>query len=181
MSSHTTAHGSLNNQGLPPEDIDLVATWLVADKTRWVAGILAGLFAGVIALAFAGVLAAASGMEFLYPVKLMGTPILGFDATDTRSGFGAVLVGFLLFEAVSAFWGFVYAHFCKTNALGSLLAMGAVWGLFSWIFEWNLFLHAVKPILYSGVGPGPAFLVCMVYGVSLTSVAFFYRALGGRG
>ena len=171
---------TLINDGLPPEDINLVATWLVADKTRWAAGILAGLFAGVVALAFAGVMAAASGSEFLYPIKLMATPVLGYDATDLRSGAGSVIVGLALFEIVSAFWGFIYAHFIKTNALGSLLAMGAVWGFFSWVFEWNLFLHAVKPILYSGVGAAPVFFVCMVYGVSLTSVAFFHRALGGK-
>jgi hypothetical protein len=163
--------------GLPPEDIDLVATWLDADKTRWVAGLIAGLFAGVMALAVAGVLAAAGGMQFLYPVKLMATWVLGYGATDIAGGMGPVVIGFIVFEAVSAWWGFIYAHFVKTNNLGSLLAMGAVFGFFSWVFEWNLFLHAVKPILYSGVGPAPAFLVCMVYGVSLTSVAFFDRAL----
>jgi hypothetical protein len=37
-------------QGLPVEDIDLVATWLDADKVRFAAGIAAGLFAGLVAL-----------------------------------------------------------------------------------------------------------------------------------
>ncbi|MGK5085558.1 hypothetical protein WDW37_19900 [Bdellovibrionota bacterium FG-1] len=170
---------STQDQALPPEDIDLVATWLVADRVRWAAGIAAGLFAGFLAMAVAAVVAVASGMEFVYPAKLMATAILGWEATDYSSGISTVLVGFGLFEVASAFWGFIYAHFVKTNALGSLLAMGAVWGFFSWVFEWNLFLHSVKPILYSGVGPGVAFLICMTYGVALTSVAFFDRVFRG--
>ena len=171
--THTTHHD------LPPEDINLVATWLVADRVRWMAGIAAGLFAGVMALVIAGVMSTAAGMQFLYPFKLAATPFLGWEATDYAAGMGTVLVGFLGFEAVSAFWGFIYGHFVKTSSLGGLLAMGAVWGFFSWVFEWNLFLHSVKPILYSGIGAAPAFLVCMVYAVSLTSIAFFDRAFRG--
>jgi vacuolar-type H+-ATPase subunit I/STV1 len=162
--------------GLPPEDIDLVATWLDADRVRFAAGISAGLLAGILALAVAGVMSVAGGQQFTYPAKLMATFLLGWDATDLNAGIGTVLTGFVIFEVVSAFWGFIYGHFVKTNNLGSLLAMGAVFGFFSWVFEWNLFLHSVRPILYSGVGAGPAFLVCMVYGVALTSVAFFDRA-----
>ncbi len=163
--------------GLPVEDIDMIATWLVADRTRWLAGIVAGLFSGVLALGVAGVLSYINELEFLYPLKLMATPILGLEATDYSAGFFTILTGFIFFESMCALWGFVYAHFVKTNSLGSLLAMGAVWGFFSWVFEWNLFLHSVKPILYAGVPASAALLVCMVYGVSMSSVAFFDRSL----
>jgi hypothetical protein len=166
---------------LPPEDIDLVATWLVTDKARWAAGVAAGLFAGLLAMGFAGVLAVAGGMEFMFPVKLMGTAIVGPSATELGAHLGAVLAGLVVVEALAAFWGFVYAHFVKTNALGSLLAMGLVWGVFGWIFHWNLYFHSIKSILASNVSPGAAFPVFLIYGLSLTSVAFFDRAFkGGR-
>ncbi len=165
------------HHALPPEDIDLVANWLVFDRVRAVAGVLTGLFAGVLALAVAGALAVMNGMEFLYPVKLMATPVLGFAATEYSAGFLTLVTGFIVFQFMCTFWGFVYSHFVKTDALGPLLAMGAVWGFFSWVFEWNLFLHAEKAIVYSGVSPSAALLVCMVYGVSMSSLAFFNRVL----
>jgi hypothetical protein len=168
------------SQGLPPEDIDLVATWLVADKSRWIAGIAAGLFAGLVALGFAGVLAVAGGMEFLFPTKLMGSTILGPSATELGAHLSAVLVGLLFTEVLAAFWGFVYAHFIKTNALGALLAMGVVWGVFGWIFHWNLYFHSIKSILAANISPAAAFPVFLVWGLSLTSVAFFDRAFRGR-
>jgi hypothetical protein len=161
---------------LPPEDINLVALWLDADKVRFAAGIAAGLFAGLVALAFAGVLAAAGGMEFTFPTKLMGTWIVGASGTEVGANLGHVLAGVAVVEVLSAFWGFVYAHFVKTNSLGALLAMGLVWGVFGWIFHWNLYFHSIRTILASNVGPGAPLLVFVVWGVSLTCVAFFDRA-----
>lgn len=166
---------------LPIEDIDMIATWLVADKVRWLAGIAAGLFAGVVALGFAGVLATAGGMEFWFPVKLMGTWIVGSAGTEIGPNYGNIFAGLVVVEALAAFWGFVYAHFIKTNSLGALLVMGLVWGVFGWIFHWNLFFHSVRTILASNVSPAAAFPVFLVYGLTLTSVAFFDRAFrGGR-
>jgi hypothetical protein len=170
-----------SSHGLPPEDIDLVATWLVADKARWMAGIAAGLLAGLLAMGFAGVLSVAGGMEFTFPLKLMGSAILGPHATELGPNLGAVITGLLLVEALAAFWGFVYAHFVKTNVLGSLLAMGLVWGVFGWIFHWNLYFHSIKTILTANISAAAAFPVFLVYGLSLTTVAFFDRAFkGGR-
>lgn len=169
-----------SSHGLPPEDIDLVATWLVADKTRWIAGVAAGLFAGLVALSFAGVLALTGGMEFLFPVKLMASAILGPYATELGAHPRAVIAGLVFTEALAALWGFVYAHFIKTNALGALLAMGLVWGVFGWIFHWNLYFHSIKPILAANISPAAAFPVFLVWGLSLTSVAFFDRALRSR-
>jgi hypothetical protein len=168
-----------NTRDLPIEDVNLVETWLQADKVRWAAGIFAGLFAGIVALGFAGVLASAGGMEFLFPVKLMGTAIVGASATEYGPNPSGVIAGLLLVEALAAFWGFVYAHFVKTNSLGALLAMGLVWGAFGWIFHWNLYFHSIKTILASEVSAGAAFPVFMAYGVSLTSVAFFDRIFRG--
>jgi hypothetical protein len=169
------------SNGLPPEDIDLVAPWLVADKVRWIAGIAAGLFAGIVALGFAGVLASAGGMEFWFPTKLMGTWIVGAAATEIGPNSSGVLAGLVVVEALAAFWGLVYAHFVKTESLGALLAMGLVWGVFGWIFHWNLYFHSIRTIMASNVSAGAAFPVFLVWGLALTSVSFFDRALrGGR-
>lgn len=168
-----------NTHDLPVEDINLVATWLEADKVRWAAGIAAGLFAGLVALGFAGILAMAGGMEFWFPVKLMGTAIIGPYATELGPNFSGIFAGLVLVEVLGAFWGFVYAHFVKTSSLGALLAMGLVWGVFGWIFHWNLYFHSIKTILASNVSPAAAFPVFLAYGLSLTSVAFFDRAFRG--
>lgn len=165
--------------GLPVEDVDLVAGWLVADKTRWAAGIAAGLFAGVVALGLAGVLAVSGGMEFWFPIKLMATPIVGSAATEYGFNVGSIVAGLIFVEALAAFWGFVYSHFVKTDSLGALLAMGVVWALFGWIFHWNLYFASFRTVYAAHVSSGAAFPVFLAYGVSLTSVAFFDRAFRG--
>lgn len=168
---------STHTHGLPPEDTDIVAGWLIADKTRWIAGVMAGLFAGLVALGFAGVLAIAGGLEFWFPIKIMGSWILGASATELGFKLGAIIAGLVIVEALSAFWGAVYAHFVKTDSLGSLLAMGVVWGTFGWIFHWNLYFHSIKPILAANISPGAVFPVFMVWGMALTVVSFFDRAM----
>ena len=166
-----------NSVGLPPEDIDMVATWLQADRTRWMAGVITGAIAGCIALIVAGILAVMNGSEFVYPIKLMATMVLGFEATDLTAGLSTLVVGFLVFEAITAFWGFVYSHFVRAQSFGGLFVMGAVWGFFSWVFQWNLFFHSFKPILYSGVEASAAFVVCMAYGLSMSLIGSIDRAL----
>src|SRR4051812_44875020 len=99
-------HSPTNHAADTDGDINIVALWLQADRVRWMAGILAGLFAGLVALAFAGILAAMNGMEFLFPVKLMGTTVMGAVATESGFHLGALFFGLLVFEVVSAFWGF---------------------------------------------------------------------------
>ena len=161
------------------EDFNLVEAWLTRDTTRWIAGVMAGLFAGLVALGLGMVMSAVSGMEIWFPIKLMATIILGSTATELGPQLGAILVGFVLFEAICAFWGFVYAQFVRTNQLGALLAMGVVWGLFSWILTWNLFMHSFKTIMAADISPAATFPVCIAYGVSLTVVVFFDRAMRG--
>jgi hypothetical protein len=161
------------------EEFNLVETWLRVDRVRWIAGVMAGLFAGLVAIGLGGVLAAVSGLEFWFPIKLMATIVLGAQATEVGMILPAILTGLVVFEALCAFWGFVYGHFVKTNSLGPLLAMGVVWGLLAWIFNWNLFMHSIRTIVAADVSPGATFPVCMTYGVALTSIAFFDRALRG--
>jgi hypothetical protein len=161
------------------QDINIVELWLRKDTVRWVSGALAGLFAGLVAICFAMLLAVMSGAEFWYPVKLMATMVLGSSATVLGAHMGAILTGFILFELLSVLLGVIYAHFTASNSLSVLLGIGLVWGMFSWIFIWNLFFQSFKTIFAANVSSGAVFPICMVFGLALTSVGFFDRAIRG--
>jgi hypothetical protein len=158
------------------EDTNLVELWIKRDNIRLVAGFLAGVFAAACAAIVGGIIASAHGMEFFFPVKLLGTVLLGPDATEYSYapglGAGLAVLGF-----ICVFWGVIYAHFTKTNALSALLPMGVVWGLFSWIFIWNLFLPSFNTIKAAGISAGPALAVCLAYGIGLASVSMFDRLM----
>ena len=169
--AHPQSHTSHN---LDDNDLNMVEVWLRADPSRWIAGIFAGWLAGAVAMGVAGIVASMGGYDFLMPVKLMATPFLGNAATAAGNS-AAVAVGFALVEAIAGFWGFVFAHFVFTNAIGSLLAMGLAWGAFTWIFTWNLFLQSFRDLNAAKISAGPAFPVCMAYGLSMVTVAVFDR------
>lgn len=156
-------------------DIDMVMRWTKRDVPRWVAGALAGALAAVIALTFASVFSAAMGKEIWFAVKLMATPTLGAEAMTY--GFHLVAIGFGLmsFVTLGAVLGFAFGHFVFTNHVPSLLAMGLVWALFSWIFLWNLFFQSFRDLHFMAVPPAAAMPVCIVFGISLVSVGFFDR------
>lgn len=150
----------------------IVATWLRFDLTRWIAGVLSGLFAGALALIIGGTLASMNGLEFSFPAKLIGTLILGPEATSLNTVEG-VLYGVPLFELLCGTFGLIFAHFVSAQKITSLLAMGLVWAAMSWIFIWNLFMQSFRTIYVSQVSSGAAFLVCLVYGLGLSSILFF--------
>ncbi len=166
---------------LSPYDNDqnLVEMWVRVDPKRWFAGILGGLTAGAISLVFAMFLASLGGLEVWYPAKLLATAALGPYALAYDSGSSAILTGVLIYEAIMAFWGFVYAHFTGTNRFSALLPMGLAWAAMLWVFNWCLFLQSFKPIFVTHTPYGAAFFVCLVYGLSLTSVGVYDRLLGG--
>jgi hypothetical protein len=58
--------------------------------------------------------------------------------------------------------------------------MGLTWGAFSWIFLNNLFSPSFLSIRALNLPNSAAFFTWMVYGVALTSVAFFDKALRSR-
>jgi hypothetical protein len=157
-------------------EYNLVEVWLRRDPVRWLAGAIAGALACSIALLVASLLAQAAGYEFYFPIKLMGTPLLGASATVTGE-FAGVWAGCAVSGLICIFWGVIYAHFIGTNSLAALLPMGLVWGVFSWIFTWNLFLQSFRTIFDARLSSGGAFLVCMAYGLSLSTLAFFDRLL----
>lgn len=171
---------AIKSTGTVDQDINIVGMWTSFDKVRWIAGALGGLFAGFVAIVFAMVMVAAAGSEFWYPVKLMATPVLGAGATVYGFNLGAIVVGLIVFEVLTMVLGMIYAHFTVTNLLSVLLGIGIVWALFSWIFIWNLFLQSFETIFASQLPSGAALAVCLVFGLSLTSVGAFDRALRRR-
>jgi len=162
------------------EDLDLVAIWLRCDPVRWLAGALGGAFAGVAAIAVAMLLAVRSGTEFWFPVKIGALPILGSGATEYGLRLPAILVGFAMIEGICMFWGIMYAHFTGTNRIKALLPMGAVFGIFSWVFIFNLFAQSFTTINALQLSRGAGLLIMLIYGISLTTVAFFDRIVRGR-
>jgi hypothetical protein len=141
-------------------DINLVALWTSVDKVRWAAGIVSGAIAGAIAMIVGGIISTAHGLEFVFPIKLLGTVLLGNTATAYNNTSG-LLAGLIVLGFLSMLWGFVYGHFVRSNAAAAMLGMGFTWGAFSWIFIWNLFLHSFKAISASEVPSTAAFFVCM--------------------
>jgi hypothetical protein len=158
---------------------NFVTNWLRRDPTRWISGGLAGLFSAVLAMVLAMGLAKSAGFEAWFPVKLFGTLILGSAATEFTHPQGA-LVGALIIGALAIVLGIAFAHFVYTNAMAALLAMGLVWGVFSWIFIWNLFLQSYKTVFAAQISSVGAFPVCILFGIALASVSFFDRMLRGR-
>lgn len=158
-------------------EMNLVDKWSRVDPTRWIAGVMAGILAMAIAMVLAGIFSTAGGMGFLFPLKLMATPILGASATEFASGAGSVIVGGIVLAMIGGFWGFVYSHFVFTNSLSALLPMGLVWAVYLWIFNWNLYLQSFRTISVTELPRSLVFFVCVAYGLSLCSVTFFDRAL----
>lgn len=158
------------------EDINIVEIWLRRDRARWCAGALAGSFASVVALVFSGILAVMTGREFWFPVKLGAIPFMGNSAMALGlSNITGLLLGFVFFQVLCSFLGTLYAHFTGTNSLPALTGVGVTWGAFSWIFLNNLYGPSFREFYVAGAPKGLAFLSCMVFGLSLTSVAFFDR------
>jgi hypothetical protein len=166
----------MNTNAQPEIDYNIVALWTSVDVTRWIAGMIAGVIAACFATLVAGVLATSGGFEFLFPVKLLGTALLGREATAYGSASG-LLAGVAVLGFITVFWGFVFGHFVRTNHFFSLLGMGVTWGLFSWVFVWNLFLHSVKSISASNISSGPAFAVCVAYGLGMMSIALVDKVI----
>jgi hypothetical protein len=161
-------------------EYNLVEVWLRRDPVRWLSGALGGLVAAAAAMLLAMLMATSLGMEAWFPIKLIGTIILGPTSTEIGASMAGVIAGGILFEVLGLIFGIIFAHFTGTNSVGALLAMGLVWGIFSWIFIWNLFMQSFKPINAIKIPSGAALPVCLAYGISLVTVSFFDRMLRGK-
>ena len=161
-------------------DINLVEIWLRRDPVRWVAGICAGILAGAIALAFGVVLSSLFGADPCYVARIPAIPFLGPEALE-YANIKAVWVGVIVFELFGAFLGMIYAHFTGTNSIPALFGVGVTWGIFGWIFISNLYTPAWRIVFAAQIPSGAAIFFWLVFGISLTSVAFFDRTLRGSG
>jgi hypothetical protein len=162
------------------QDQDIVAIWLRRDPTRWIAGVIAGLFSGVMTLVFAMILSKIGGAEIWLPAKVMALPFLGNTATAYGFNIGPIVLGFVFIEALCAILGLAYAHFTGAgSSVQSLLGMGLTWGAFGWVFIMNLFLQSFRDVQYMEISPGVTFPIMMVFGLALASVSFFDRMLRG--
>lgn len=159
----------------------LVESWLNCDKLRWlIVGPLSGAISGIITIIFSMWLAFTLGVDPLFPIKLMSTIVLGPSATElsNESNVLNVATGIFLFEVLFIFLGTIFSRFVLANSLFSLVIMGFVWGVFSWIFIWNLFLQSFVFIFRANIPHIAAFPVCIVYGLSLSVFVFILsRAL----
>jgi hypothetical protein len=157
-------------------EFNLVEMWLRKDPVRWVAGALAGLFAGAVAMGAAIFIASSVGLEPLFPAKLLGTILEGPGATEIGIDYGAQ-VGIAFYSILCMVLGAVFSHFVGSNKMSALIPMGLAWAAFSWIFIWNLFFQSFRTIFNAGVSSGPMFLICIIFGLSLSSVRLFDRVL----
>ena len=87
MNSHhqSSANSSLESN---EEDMNIVALWLRKDPKRWILGGLIGFVAGLISMAVGGGIASYYGLQASFPIKLLGTPIIGASATEFTSSSG---------------------------------------------------------------------------------------------
>ncbi|HTL11859.1 MAG TPA: hypothetical protein VL588_05195 [Bdellovibrionota bacterium] len=154
----------------------MVERWTQKDVTRWIAGACAGLFAGAAMLVFSMVLSAAFGGDAWGPAKISAVPFLGGKAMAYGNSTG-ILVGVIVHEVLAMVLGIIYAHFAFTNSLPALLGVGFTWGAFSWVFLNNLYTNSFREVLVQSLPAGQAFFSCMVFGITLSSVAFFDRML----
>jgi hypothetical protein len=115
------------------------------------------------------------GLEAFYPVKIPAIPLLGAEAMVLGPQLSALVTGLAVHLLLSAVLGIAYAHFTVTNTLLPLLGAGFVWGTFSWIFIFNLFIQSFTEINALQLPRGPALFVCLAFGFALSSVRWFDR------
>ena len=159
----------------PDPDFNIVEIWLRRDPARWMAGAFGGLFAAFMMWAFTAILMKSAGHEGWFLLKAFAVPVIGGKAMATGFHLHAILTGGAIFALLSVVLGMVYAHFTGTNKVGPLLAMGVVWGAFSWVFLNNLFSASFRELFVLQIPKGPALFAWMVFGLSLASVSFFDR------
>jgi hypothetical protein len=179
MSNPNPASPAVDTTPFEEGEMDLVATWLIFDLPRTIAGAMSGVFASLVAWIFAGFLAKAGGYEFWMPFKVPAAPIVGRDAL-TYGVTPSLFIGTVVLCVIGAVLGMVYSHFVKSNRIDALLGAGFMWGTFSWIFINNLFSRSFLNVREMELPNGPAFFVLLVFGLSLASIKVFDRILCGR-
>ena len=156
-------------------DFNLVEIWIRRDPVRWMAGAFAGLFAALVMWLTTALMARTCGNEGWFLLKAFAIPLLGGKAMAFGFHPQAIFTGAVLFGLLAAFLGVIFAHFTGTNRAKPLLAMGVVWGCFSWIFLNNLFSSSFREVFALQVPKGYALGAWMAFGIAMASVSFFDR------
>jgi hypothetical protein len=149
------------------EDAPIVEHWLKFHPQRFFLGGLSGILAAWGALIVGGLLCLFSEMDPFTPATVLGTILLGSKSMTIGSTTGLV-AGLLVAALIGGFWGLVYAQMTYTNRFFPLLLVGLTWGIYSWIFTWNLFLQSFLDVYSAELPTSAALLVCLAYGFFLT-------------
>jgi hypothetical protein len=167
---------NLKDRNFNPDSIEgeynVVALWTKFRAERLRAGVMAGIFAGLMMQLFGVAFCAIKGMDLAMPFKISALPILG-NAALAYGSILALVVGIIMFYALTITLGMAYAHFTGTNHRGNLFGIGLTWGAFSWIFITCLFSPAFRSYNEADIPRGPMFFAWIVFGISLMSVAWF--------
>ncbi|MEK6578182.1 MAG: hypothetical protein AABZ55_03060 [Bdellovibrionota bacterium] len=158
-------------------EYNLTDQWIRKNPNRWIAGALGGLFAGTVMAVVAMLVSAKVGMQPTFPLKLVASVLLGAQATDYEAGAHFILLGLIAHEVLAMFIGIIFGHFVTAKTFVGNTAMGLVWGLFSWIFMWNLFFQSFSTVLAAHISSAAVFPICLAFGISLASVGLFDRLM----
>lgn len=103
-------------------------------------GIVAGIVAGLVLAAFLVGMNVVEGRDIWPALKGAGMPFLGERAAQPGFDMQAVLVGAGAHFGISIIWGLLFAMlFNGASRLGTV-ALGAVWGVVTWLVMYYLVL-----------------------------------------
>jgi hypothetical protein len=135
-------------------------------------GIVAGIVAGLVLAAFLIVMNLIKGDDVWVAAKMAGAPFLGERAMQPGFDAVAILVGVLCHMAVSIGWGVGFGLLFYGLSRGTTVAMGAIWGVVSWLVMFYVVLPiAGVPEIAEGMPIGMAIFEHVLFGVVL-AVAF---------
>jgi hypothetical protein len=166
----------LKDRNFDPNSVEgeynVVALWTKLRMARIYAGVGAGIFAGLMMQLFGVAYCAFKGWDLAMPFKIPALPILGRDALAYGS-MQAIVVGCLVFYALTIVLGVAYAHFTGNNHRGVRFGIGLTWGLWGWVFISCLFSPSFQSYSEADIPKGVMFFAWLVFGISLMSVSWF--------
>jgi hypothetical protein len=128
-------------------------------------GVVAGLFAGTV---FAAIMIALHGGSRVWvALKLAAYPFLGGRVMLPRYDTTAVVLGLLCHFGVAIAWGVLFALLVHGFSRGTIVVLGAVWGVVVWLVMFAIVLPAVAPKLAEGGGSFGNLLIHVLFGIAL--------------
>lgn len=137
-----------------------------------VEGLLAGLVGSVLMLVSVALLQPASDLEAGYLLRQIGSVL--FTTADSHSTL-ALSAGLAVHLIVSLLLGLLYAASQQQIPIRGLVAVGTFYGLVNWIIGSLLVGSLLSQTLRETLRSWPWFAACIVYGLSLASVAIWVK------